>query len=97
MNQTKFPPGFDDWWLGITGKYKRAPYMGELVNWGIKQGKLEAAFNWIEKYSEGGELCLDCRHSELAFGSGHTCIVDNHDDCPALPVFLIVKDRGEES
>jgi len=57
---------------------------------GLAQGRLMAAFNWIEEYSDGGEKCIDCRYSELAFGSGHTCILEEHYECPALPESLVV-------
>lgn len=44
------------------------------------------AWAFVEKYSDGGELCLDCRHSDQSGpGWGHTCCVEKATDCPALP------------
>lgn len=48
---------------------------------------LQEAYDFVEKYSDGGELCIDCRFSEPC-GLGHIChVFDKHDpsDCPALP------------
>lgn len=38
--------------------------------------------DFVEKYSDGGELCSSCRHSN-AFESGHICEVDPPEECPA--------------
>lgn len=47
-------------------------------------------FDWIETYSDGGEMCIECSHSHpTGAGWGHICLVlDNSIDpteCPALP------------
>lgn len=44
------------------------------------------AWEWVEKYSDGGEMCIECSQSRpVTPGSGHECIADHYLDCPALP------------
>ncbi len=56
----------------------------------------DAAYAWIDKYADGGEMCNDCRYSDQSGpGWGHVCNVLvgetrsgrqlNATDCPALP------------
>lgn len=48
----------------------------------------ESAADFVERYSDGGPLCGDCRHSVRSYG-GHTCCVDDPSKCPALPEDLV--------
>ncbi len=57
--------------------------------------QLQKAYTWIESYSDGGEMCLECGKSYSEGDSGgHICMIldsDRYDigDCPALPDDLL--------
>jgi len=53
-----------------------------------RKGDMEKpeAWDFVERYADGGEMCLDCRWSDQSGpGSGHLCTADKATDCPALP------------
>jgi len=55
----------------------------ELKRLQADKGKYKQAF--VETYANGGELCSDCQHSkESGSGWGHTCEVDDLNNCPAV-------------
>jgi hypothetical protein len=61
---------------------------GLAKEWEIKV-RNDAAWDFVEKYADGGDSCTDCRFSDQSGpGWGHTCTLGDEGEvtqCPALP------------